>query len=188
VTGDQPCALPICALYARRRQGAGRSHTWSGRALRRLRRPAPLSLPRRPSAACSPDCSGRLVLPIARSHRMVIEPPRSTCGHRNVTVADKTTSIRLRSTIMKHTSTVRRYLSIFMAALFMFTSMVSLHAQATQAAMTSTHEVIAEQQLSVDRDELKAMLDDQAVQDKLASMGVSPEQVEQRINSLTADE
>lgn len=89
---------------------------------------------------------------------------------------------------MKHTSTVRRYLSIFMAALFMFTSMVSLHAQATQAAMTSTHEVIAEQQLSVDRDQLKAMLDDQAVQDKLASMGVSPEQVEQRINSLTADE
>lgn len=89
---------------------------------------------------------------------------------------------------MKHTSTVRRYLSIFMAALFMFTSMVSLHAQASQAAMTSTHEVIAEQQLSVDRDQLKAMLDDQAVQEKLASMGVSPEQVEQRINSLTADE
>lgn len=89
---------------------------------------------------------------------------------------------------MKHTSAVRRYLPIFMAALFMFTSMVSLHAQATQAAMTSTHEVIAEQQLSVDRDQLKAMLDDQAVQDKLASMGVSPEQVEQRINSLTADE
>ena len=89
---------------------------------------------------------------------------------------------------MKQRSTVRRYLSIFMAALFMFTSMVSLHAQATQAAMTSTHEVIAEQQLSVDRDQLKAMLDDQAVQDKLASMGVSPEQVEQRINSLTADE
>lgn len=89
---------------------------------------------------------------------------------------------------MKHTSAVRRYLSIFMAALFMFTSMVSLHAQATQAAMTSTHEVIAEQQLSVDRDQLKAMLDDQGVQDKLASMGVSPEQVEQRINSLTADE
>ena len=89
---------------------------------------------------------------------------------------------------MHHTATVRRYLSIFLAALFMFTSMVSLHAQASQAAMTSTHEVIAEQQLSVDRDQLKAMLDDQAVQDKLASMGVSPEQVEQRINSLTADE
>jgi alkylation response protein AidB-like acyl-CoA dehydrogenase len=89
---------------------------------------------------------------------------------------------------MNQTSTVRRYLSIFMAALFMFTSMVSLHAQASQAAMTATHEVIAQEQLSVDRDQLKSMLDDQAVQEKLASMGVSPEQVEQRINSLTADE
>ena len=89
---------------------------------------------------------------------------------------------------MNHTSAARRYLSIFMATLFMFTSMVSLHAQASQAAMTTTHEVIAQEQLSVDRDQLKAMLDDEAVQDKLASMGVSPEQVEQRINSLTAEE
>src|SRR5690606_33246000 len=142
----------------------------------------------RPSAACSPDCTGRLVLPIARSHRMVIEPPRSTRGHRNVTVVDKTTSIRLRSTIMKHTSTVRRYLSIFMAALFMFTSSVSLHAQAGQAALASPHEVSAEQQLSGARDRRKAVLADRAVQDKLASMGVSPEQVEPRINRLPADE
>jgi len=89
---------------------------------------------------------------------------------------------------MNHTSTARRYLSILMAALFMLTSMASLHAQATQAAMVGTHEVIAEEQLSVDRDQLKAMLDDEAVQDKLASMGVAPEQVEQRINSLTAEE
>ena len=89
---------------------------------------------------------------------------------------------------MNQTSTVRRYLSIFMATLFMFTSMVSLHAQASQAAMTATHEVIAQEQLSVDRDQLTAMLDDEAVQEKLASMGVSPEQVEKRINSLTAEE
>ncbi|WP_256582245.1 PA2779 family protein [Pseudomonas sp. MYb185] len=75
-----------------------------------------------------------------------------------------------------------------MATLFMLTSMVSIHAQATQAAMVGTHEVIAAEQLTVDRDQLKAMLDDEAVQDKLASMGVAPEQVEQRINSLTADE
>src|SRR5690606_38317917 len=87
-----------------------------------------------------------------------LEPPPSMCGHRDVTVVDTTTSIRLRSTTMNHTSAVRRYLSVFMAALFMFTSMVSLHAQASQATMTSTHEVIAEQQLSVDRDQLKAML------------------------------
>lgn len=89
---------------------------------------------------------------------------------------------------MNHTSTARRYVSILMAALFMLTSMASLHAQATQAAMVGTHEVIAQEQLSVDRDQLKAMLDDEAVQDKLASMGVAPEQVEQRINSLTTEE
>ena len=89
---------------------------------------------------------------------------------------------------MNQTPAVRRYLSIFMAALFMLTSMVSLHAQASQAAMTATHEVIAQEQLGVDRDQLKAMLDDDAVQDKLAIMGVSPEQVEQRINSLTGEE
>ena len=89
---------------------------------------------------------------------------------------------------MKHTSTARRYLAMFMAVLFTLTSMVSLHVQASQAAMTATHEVIAQEQLSVDRDQLKAMLDDEAVQEKLASMGVSPEQVEQRINSLTAEE
>ncbi|WP_193074336.1 PA2779 family protein [Pseudomonas sp. FME51] len=86
---------------------------------------------------------------------------------------------------MKHTSTTRRYLAIIMATLFMLTSMASIHAQ---ASMVGTHEVIASEQLSVDRDQLKSMLDDEAVQDKLASMGVSPEQVEQRINSLTADE
>ena len=86
---------------------------------------------------------------------------------------------------MKQTSATRRYLAIMMATLFMLTSMASIHAQ---ASMVGTHEVIASEQLSVDRDQLKSMLDDEAVQDKLASMGVSPEQVEQRINSLTADE
>ena len=79
----------------------------------------------------------------------------------------------------------KRYLSIVFAALFMLTSLVSLQAQ---AAMVGTGEAIAQQQLTVDRAELKSMLNDQAVQDKLASMGVSPDQVDQRIDSLTADE
>ena len=79
----------------------------------------------------------------------------------------------------------KRYFSIVFAALFMLTSLVSIQAQ---AAMVGTDEVIAQQQLNVDRAELKGMLDDQSVQDKLASMGVSPDQVDQRIDSLTADE
>ncbi|MAB40938.1 MAG: hypothetical protein CMK86_09185 [Pseudomonadales bacterium] len=79
----------------------------------------------------------------------------------------------------------KRYLSILLTALFMLTSMASLQAQ---AAMVGTGEAVAQQQLSVDRAELKAMLDDQEVQAKLASLGVSQDQVEQRIDSLTADE
>lgn len=79
----------------------------------------------------------------------------------------------------------KRYLSIVFAALFMLTSLVSMQAQ---AAMVGTDEVIAQQQLTVDRAELKGMLQDQAVQERLASMGVSADQVDQRIDSLTADE
>ena len=79
----------------------------------------------------------------------------------------------------------KRYLSILLTALFMLTSMASLQAQ---AAMVGTGEAVAQQQLSVDRAELKAMLDDQDVQAKLASLGVSQDQVEKRIDSLTADE
>ncbi|GAA6130359.1 PA2779 family protein [Halopseudomonas sabulinigri] len=79
----------------------------------------------------------------------------------------------------------KRYLSVVFAALFMLTSLISVQAQ---AAMVGTNEVIAQQQLTVDRAELKGMLQDEAVQEKLASMGVSPDQVDQRIDSLTADE
>lgn len=86
---------------------------------------------------------------------------------------------------MTFTHKARRYLSAFMTALFMLTSMASLQAQ---AAMIGTHEVVAEQQLSVDRQALKDMLADQAVQEKMTDMGVSSADVEQRIDSLTAQE
>lgn len=86
---------------------------------------------------------------------------------------------------MTFMQSTKRYLSILLTALFMLTSMASLQAQ---AAMVGTGEAVAQQQLSVDRAELKAMLDDQEVQAKLASLGVSQDQVEQRIDSLTADE
>lgn len=75
--------------------------------------------------------------------------------------------------------------SVFLSVVFMFAALTGLHAQ---ASMIGTHEVIHEQQLTVDRDALKAMLADAAAQEKLVSMGVSAEQVEQRINSLTAEE
>ncbi len=57
-----------------------------------------------------------------------------------------------------------------------------------QAAMIGTPEVVTEQQQQVDRQQLLTMLDDQEVQKKLESMGVERDQVEKRMNSLTAAE
>jgi Na+-translocating ferredoxin:NAD+ oxidoreductase RnfG subunit len=79
----------------------------------------------------------------------------------------------------------KRYLSIMLTALFLLTTVTAVHAQGT---MIGTQDVISQEQVSVDREALKSMLSDEAVQEKMASMGVSSDQVEQRINSLTADE
>lgn len=57
-----------------------------------------------------------------------------------------------------------------------------------QAAMIGTPEVVAEHQQQVDRQQLLTMLDDQEVQKKLVAMGVERDQVEKRINGLTAAE
>lgn len=57
-----------------------------------------------------------------------------------------------------------------------------------QAAMIGTSEVVAEHQQQVDRQQLLTMLDDQDVQKKLEAMGVERDQVEKRINGLTAAE
>lgn len=57
-----------------------------------------------------------------------------------------------------------------------------------EADMVSTSSVVADQQLDHDREELKAMLEEKDVQNTLEQMGVSRDQVEQRINSLTPQE
>jgi len=88
---------------------------------------------------------------------------------------------------MTFMQSTRRYVSLMLTAVVMLTSLASIHAQAA-ASMIGTHEVLAEQQYQVDREALKAMLADQAVQEKMASMGVSPDQVEKRIDSLTPQE
>ena len=88
---------------------------------------------------------------------------------------------------MTFMQSTRRYVSIMLTALFMLTSLASIHAQAS-TAMLGTQDLITDQQMSVDREALKSMLADEAVQDKLASMGVTPDQVEKRIDSLAASE
>ena len=61
---------------------------------------------------------------------------------------------------------------------------------AANAAMLGTADILAEQQQQqpVDREQLRAMLDDQGVQKKLTELGVDRAQVAERINSLTPAE
>ncbi|MFZ3184384.1 MAG: PA2779 family protein [Pseudomonas sp.] len=61
---------------------------------------------------------------------------------------------------------------------------------AANAAMLGTADILAEQQQQqpVDREQLRAMLDDQGVQKQLTALGVEPAQVAERINSLTPTE
>lgn len=54
-----------------------------------------------------------------------------------------------------------------------------------QAAMISTPDIIQSQQSDYDRAQLSSMLDRDDVQEKLVSMGVAPELVQERINSMT---
>ncbi|MBM7060072.1 PA2779 family protein [Pseudomonas sp. UL073] len=57
-----------------------------------------------------------------------------------------------------------------------------------QAAMIGTPQVLQQQQHQVDQAQLRAMLDDQQVQQKLEAFGVERTQVEARIASLTPAE
>lgn len=86
---------------------------------------------------------------------------------------------------MEMIRTLRKSLSILMTALFLITSLASIQAQ---AGMIGTHELIAEQQLQMDQQSLQALLEDDQVRERLQAMGVTAEQVEQRINSLTPAE
>src|SRR5690554_1807711 len=67
-------------------------------------------------------------------------------------------------------------------ALLSFFGSVTLPAQ---AAMISTPDVIQSQQSEYDREQLMSLLDRDDVHEKLLSMGVAPETVQERINSMT---
>ena len=78
-----------------------------------------------------------------------------------------------------------RYVSFFMAMMMALGSVWS--ARAT-AGMVGTGEMIGQQQVQLDRQELISMLDRQDVQAKLADLGVSQDQVKERIQNLTPAE
>ncbi|MDX5372197.1 MAG: PA2779 family protein [Pseudomonadaceae bacterium] len=62
------------------------------------------------------------------------------------------------------------------------------HLPMANAAMIDTAQVLQEQQQQIDREQLRAMLEDQQVQQKLEELGVDRAQVEKRIDSLTPAE
>lgn len=78
-----------------------------------------------------------------------------------------------------------RYVSVFMALMMALGSVWSTTAS---AGMVGTGEVLGQQQVQLDRQQLINMLDRQDVQDKLADLGVSQDQVKERIQNLTPAE
>ena len=54
-----------------------------------------------------------------------------------------------------------------------------------QAALISTPDIIQSQQSAYDREQLSSMLERDDVQQQLLSMGVSPDTVQERVNSMT---
>ena len=91
---------------------------------------------------------------------------------------------------MDFRKTLRRPVALIMIVLMSLTTtgMAFAKGTATPTEPVSTAEVLQSEQVRVDRAELKAMLATGEVQEKLASLGVDPDQVEQRIDNLTAEE
>ena len=78
-----------------------------------------------------------------------------------------------------------RYVSFVMAIMMAFGS---VWASSASAGMVGTGELLTEQRTDLDRQSLLNMLEQDEVKEKLAEMGVSQEQVEQRIQNLTPEE
>jgi len=83
---------------------------------------------------------------------------------------------------------MRRYtkqFSLVMALLMAFATTFSVSAH---AGMVGTGELIQQQQTDIDRQQLLEMLEQQEVKEKLAELGVSEDQVTERIQNLTPAE
>lgn len=78
-----------------------------------------------------------------------------------------------------------RHLSFFMAILM---ALATVYSSPAVAGVVGTGELLTEQRAELDRQSLLNMLERQEVKDKLAAMGVSQDQVEQRIQNLTPEE
>lgn len=82
-------------------------------------------------------------------------------------------------------TTTQKHLARILAALMLF---VGVQSATVQAAMISTSDVIAKQTEQLNRAQVLELLNKQEAVDALTAMGIDPNTVEQRVNSMTADE
>ena len=83
---------------------------------------------------------------------------------------------------------IRRYTKPFSLVLAIMLAFATTFSVSAQAGMVGTGELIQQQQVDVDRQHLLNMLEEQEVKDKLAQLGVSEDQVAERIQNLTPAE
>lgn len=82
-------------------------------------------------------------------------------------------------------TSTQKHLARILAALMLF---VGVQSATVQAAMISTSDVVAKQTEQMNRAQVLVLLNKQEAVDALTAMGIDPNTVEQRVNSMTADE
>ena len=85
-------------------------------------------------------------------------------------------------------SGIREHLRILSTVMAILLAVGSVWSTTATAGMVGTGEIIGEQQVQLDRQQLLIMLEQQQVKDKLADLGVSEDQVKERIQNLTPAE
>jgi hypothetical protein len=73
-------------------------------------------------------------------------------------------------------------------ALFLILSFLGIQMSPAVAGIVSTETLLAQEQIKVDKAQLKSMLERQDVQSQLAALGVDSADIEKRIANLTPDE
>jgi parvulin-like peptidyl-prolyl isomerase len=85
-------------------------------------------------------------------------------------------------------SELRAYLKQISLVMVAILTLATTFSTAAHAGMVSTGDMIQQEQTQLDRQQLLSMLEKQEVQNKLAELGVSQDQVAERINNLTPAE
>ena len=85
-------------------------------------------------------------------------------------------------------SGIREHLRILSTVMAILLAVGSVWSTTATAGMVGTGEIIGEQQVQLDRQQLLSLLEQQQVKDKLADLGVSEDQVKERIQNLTPAE